>query len=78
VVDNFHYLAQDYSEFGVLIDHCKNIFSNYYSNSGVEFVQRQANEVVHNLIKAATLSASFQILVDVPNYIEHVLINEML
>ncbi|WJX13206.1 hypothetical protein P8452_03622 [Trifolium repens] len=52
VVDSFHSLAHDYSEFGVLIDHCKT--------------------------KAATLSASFQILVDVPNCIEHILINEML
>ncbi|WJX93691.1 hypothetical protein P8452_75185 [Trifolium repens] len=78
VVDSFHSLAHDYSEFGVLIDHCKSIFSNYYSNSSVEFVRRQANEVAHNLAKAATLSASFQILVDVPNCIEHILINEML
>jgi ribonuclease HI len=78
VVDSFHSLAQDYSEFGVIIDHCKIIFSNYYSNSSVEFVRRQANEVAHNLAKAATLSASFQILVEVPNCIEHILINEML
>jgi hypothetical protein len=72
MIHSFHYLIQDYFEFGVLMDHCKLIFSNYYSNSSVEFVRRHANAVAHNLAKAAILSASFQILVDVPNYIEHI------
>jgi hypothetical protein len=78
VVDSFHSLNQDFTEFGVILHQCKLMFSNFYSNSSVEFVRRQANEVAHNLAKTATLSASFQILVDVPNYIEHLLINEML
>jgi hypothetical protein len=60
------------------MDHCKLNFSTYYRNSSVEFMQRQTNEIAHNLVKATTLSASFQILVDVLNYIEHVLINKML
>jgi hypothetical protein len=76
VVDSFHSLVQNYSEFGVLMDHWKLIFSNYYSNSSVEFVRKHANEVAHN--KTAKLSASFQILIDVPNCIEHILNNEML
>jgi hypothetical protein len=78
VVDSFHYLAQNYFEFGILIDHCKSIFSNYYSNSSVEFVWRQTNEVVYNLAKVTTLLVNFQILIDVSNYIEDILINEML
>ncbi|MCH88219.1 cytochrome P450, partial [Trifolium medium] len=78
VVDSFHSSVKDFSEFCVIMDHCKTLFSNYYGNSSVEFVRRQANEVAHNLVKAATLSASFQILVDIPNCIEHILINEML
>jgi ribonuclease HI len=78
VVDSFHSSNQDFTEFGVILNQCKLMFSNFYSNSSVEFVRRQANEVAHNLAKAATLSASFQILVDVPNCIEHLLINEML
>jgi hypothetical protein len=65
-------------KFGVIVDHCKLIFSSYYRNSSVEFVRRQANEVAHNLAKAATLSASVHVLVDVPNCIEHILINEMI
>jgi hypothetical protein len=60
------------------MDHCKLNFSTYYRNASVEFMQRQTNEIAHNLVKATTLSASFQILVDVLNYIEHVLINKML
>jgi hypothetical protein len=60
------------------MDHCKLIFSTYYRNSSVEFVRRQANEVAHNLAKAATLSTSFQVLVDALNCIEHTLINERL
>jgi hypothetical protein len=78
VVDSFHSSVQDFSEFGVILDHCKLIFSNYYRNSSVEFVRRQTNEVARSLAKTATLSASFQILVDVPNCIEHILIKEML
>ncbi|GAU48398.1 hypothetical protein TSUD_405430 [Trifolium subterraneum] len=78
VVDSFHSSKRDFTEFGVIVEHCKSIFSTYYRNSSVEFVRRQANEVAHKLAKAATLSASFQILVDIPNCIEHILINEML
>ncbi|CAJ2647159.1 unnamed protein product [Trifolium pratense] len=78
VVDSFHSSVKDYSEFGVIMDHCNLVFNNYYRNSSVEFVRRQANEVAHCLAKAATLSASFQILVHAPSCIEHILINEML
>jgi ribonuclease HI len=78
VVDRFHSSSRDLTEFGAIMDHCKFTFSTYYRNSSVEFVRRQANEVAHNLAKAATLSASFQVLVEVPNCIEHILINEML
>jgi hypothetical protein len=55
VVGSFNSLAQDYSEFGVLMDECKFIFPNYYSNSSVEFVRRQANEVVHSLAKGGDI-----------------------
>jgi len=54
------------------------LFGLYYENFSVEFVQRQANEVAHELAKAATLSASFQILVNILDCIEHILSNEML
>jgi len=44
----------------------------------VEFVWRQANEAAHALAKEATLSASFQVIYEIPYCIEHILINEML
>jgi ribonuclease HI len=78
VVDRFHSSSRDLTEFGAIMDHCKFTFSTYYRNSSVEFVRRQTNKVAHNLAKTATLSASFQVLVEVPNCIEHILINEML
>jgi ribonuclease HI len=59
VVDRFHSSSRDFTEFGVIMDHSKLIFSTYYRNSSVEFVRRQANEAAHNLAKVATLSASF-------------------
>ncbi|XP_045822393.1 uncharacterized protein LOC123915300 [Trifolium pratense] len=78
VVDSFHSNKCDATELGDIISHCKQLFSNYYNNSSVEFIRRQANEVAHSLAKAATYAASPRILVDIPNCIEHLLINEML
>jgi ribonuclease HI len=78
VVDSFNSRNCDVTEFGSIIEHCKSLCSNFYENSRVEFVRRQANEVAHNLAKAALLSASFQILVEIPYCIEHILMNEML
>ncbi|KEH29449.1 hypothetical protein MTR_4g036855 [Medicago truncatula] len=50
----------------------------YYENSSVEFVRRQANEVVHKLAKATLLSACFQLLVEPLDCIEHILTSEMI
>ncbi|CAJ2664712.1 unnamed protein product [Trifolium pratense] len=55
VVDSFHSSSRDLTKFGAIIDHCKLVFSNYYRNSSVEFVQKQANEAAHTLAKTATL-----------------------
>jgi hypothetical protein len=77
VVDSFKSQNSDATEFGNVINSCKTLFSNLYENSSVEFVRRQANEVAHNLAKAALLSASSQLLVTIPHCIEHILINEM-
>jgi len=62
----------------MIIHNCKTIFEQYYVNSSVEFVRRQANEEAHRLAKMATSLASFQILVEIPDCIEHILINEMI
>jgi len=76
VVDSFSSAHQDVTEFGMIIHNCKTIFEQYYVNSSIEFVRRQANEATHRLAKAVTSSASFQILVEIPDCIEHILINE--
>jgi ribonuclease HI len=78
VMDNFHSKKHDVSEFGEIIAHCKRLFSSFYSNSSVQFIRRQTNEVAHSLAKAATYVATPQTLVNIPHCIEHSLINEML
>ncbi|XP_024632220.1 uncharacterized protein [Medicago truncatula] len=78
VVDSFLSAQHDATEFGSIIHRCKTLFNLFYENSSVEFIRRQANEVAHELAKAASSSASFQILVNIPECIEHILINEML
>ncbi|XP_024632826.1 uncharacterized protein [Medicago truncatula] len=78
VADNFLSTNHDATEFENIIQNCQSLFRNYYENSKVEFVRRQANEAAHALVKAATLSASFQLLYVIPDCIEHILINEML
>jgi hypothetical protein len=78
VVDRFHASTHDATEFDDIITHCKSLFSQFYNNSRVEFVKRQANEVAHSLAKAATYLTNPQIFVDIPHCIEHILINEML
>jgi hypothetical protein len=78
VVDSLHSNKLDASEFGDIIAHCRKLFSLFYSNSSVEFIRRQTNEIAHKLSKAATYVASPQILVNIAHCIEHLLINEML
>jgi hypothetical protein len=65
-------------EFQDIIKNCKSCFSNFYNNTSVEFIQRQANEVAHNLAKVDLFPASPQVSVDIPQCIEHILLNEML
>jgi ribonuclease HI len=78
VVDQFSSPKSDVSEFGDIIDNCRALFTQFYVNSSVEFVRRQANEAAHSLAREAALLANFQILVTIPNCIEHILINEMI
>jgi len=50
----------------------------FSSNSRVEFVRRQANEVAHVLAREVTLLVSPTIYFHIPNCIEPLIINEML
>ena len=63
VMNNFSSAHQDVTKFGMIIQYFKTIFDQYYTNSSVEFVMRQENEVTHRLTKAARFSACFQILI---------------
>jgi len=67
----------DVIEFEDIIDNCRALFTQFYVNSSVEFMRRQANETTHTLAKEATLLASFYILIEISNCIEHILINEV-
>jgi len=66
------------TEFWAIINDCKSLFTRLYQNSTIEFVWRRINETAREVTKAATLSASFHILIEPPSCIEHILINEML
>jgi hypothetical protein len=58
VVEKFHSNKIDDIELGVIMSHCKRLFSTCYNNSSVEFVRRQANEVAHRLAKVGSCIAS--------------------
>jgi len=65
VVDSFSSSKNDITEFGMIIKKCTTLFTQYYVNSSVEFVQKQANETIHKLFKTTTLSTTFYILVEI-------------
>jgi len=68
----------DTSEFGCIISSCRSLFTALFSNSRVEFVRLQANEVAHVLAREATLLASPAVYFEIPSCIETIIINEML
>jgi len=76
--DAFLSTRNDLSEFGCIITSCRSFFRNFFSNSRVEFIRRQANEVAHALAREATSLASPTIYYDIPTCIETLIINEML
>jgi ribonuclease HI len=78
VVDSFKHNRRDESVFGDIIKDCKNVFHSYFTNSRVEFIRRQANEVAHCLAKAAPCLASFHVFTDIPTCIQNLIINKML
>jgi len=76
--DAFHTTRDDFSDFGCIISSCCTLLSSFFTNSRVEFVRRQANEVAHVLAGEATLLASPAIYFNIPECIESLIINEML
>jgi hypothetical protein len=78
VVDSLSSARQDVTKFGMIIRNYKTIIEQCYVNFSVEFMRRHPNEAAHRLAKEATSSASFQILVEIPDCIKHVLSNTRL
>ena len=77
VMDNIYGKHTGVSEFSDIISYCAHLFCTDLTNSHVKFIMRQANEVVHSLVKATPLEASFRIYSNIPTYIESIIINEM-
>jgi len=59
VADYFNKGRGDVTEFGSIMDSSIQFCSTYLTNSHVEFIKRQANEVAHVLAKAITSSTHF-------------------
>jgi ribonuclease HI len=78
VVTKFHSNKEDMSELGDVIRDCQRLHNSFFTNSRVEFIRRQANEVAHALARVATSLASFHIFIEIPTCIQHIIINEML
>jgi len=76
--DAFLSNRNDTFEFGCIISSCCSLFTSFFSNSGVEFVRRQTNEVVHALARETMLLTSLVVYFDISNCIETFIINEML
>jgi len=77
VVDSFHSNRKDEYDFGAIIRECRNSFSSFFTNSQVEFIRRQANEVTHSLARAAPLLPSFHLFTEMPHCIDSIIVNEM-
>jgi len=69
---------EDITEFGNIITASWSLLSSKFTNSRVEFVQRQAKVVAHTLARGATFLASPTIYFHIPNCIETLITNEML
>jgi ribonuclease HI len=71
VVNSFHNTRNDVSDLGAIIRECR------VTNSRIEFIRTQANEVARRLARAATFYASIHYFTVLPDCIQDVLINEV-
>jgi len=78
VADYFNKGRGDVTEFSSIMDSSIQFCSTYLTNSHVEFIRRQTNEVAHTLAKAATSSTSFHVFHDIPTCITDLIFNEMI
>jgi len=78
VADYFNKGRGDVTKFGSIMDSNIQLYSTYLTNSHVEFIRRQTNEVTHTLAKTVTSSTRFYVFDDIPTYITDLIFNEML
>jgi ribonuclease HI len=78
VVTKFHSSREDMSELRDVIRDCQRLHNVFFTNSRVEFIRRQVNEVAHVLARVTTSLASFHIFIEIPTCIHHIIINDML
>jgi ribonuclease HI len=76
VVDDIHNNYPNHSEYGSIIQDCKNIL-DLYNDFVVVFTRRQANGSAHALARAALSHASRSTFDVIPNCIATIIINEM-
>jgi len=78
VADYFNKGRGDNTEFGSIMDNNIQFCNIFLTNSHVEFIKRQENEVAHELTKAATLLPSFHTFDEIPTCITELIFNEMI
>jgi len=76
--DAFNSRRVDITKFGQVLSACRQLFDTKFTNSKVEFIRRQTNEVTHHLAGVAALLTSLTIYTNVPRCIEQIIDNEML
>jgi len=78
VADYFNKARGDSTKFGSIMDNNIQFCNIFLTNSHVEFIRRQTNEVVHELSKATTLFSNFYIFDEIPTCISDLIFNEMI
>jgi hypothetical protein len=72
------HIASCSPKFSSIMDSSIQLCNSYLTNSYIEFIRRQSNEVAHELAKAATFLHSFRIFDEIPAYITDLIFNEMI
>lgn len=76
VVDELFSTRENFTEFGVIVDHCKSLISSF-TNFSTKLIRKQANKVAHSLARAAVLYASSQCFHIAPSCIADIILNEL-
>jgi len=63
VVDSIYDRTLSVSDFALIINDCRRLFSFDLTTSDMKFIRRQTNEVVQSLARAAPCQASFRIFI---------------